>query len=404
MLQRLQIDVRDATLSRAERLLRAHFECGVRLHLVEELESAHRVLRCRVVNPGPGLPASVVIKHLKREDDALLFPPRRQFLNELASLRFLRDLPVACGPHLYASDAAERLMVIEDLGEGPSLQDILIAGETARATFHLTALGGLLGRMQEAAARRQAVLSALQSSLGVSNARCGGSMDVRDRRSPRHACLDSRAVARPDGFDEAVAAVGAAMIDDSIWRTLVHFDAGPHNCIQTDGTLKLFDFEFAGLGNGLIDVVGARMAFPVAYHGRRLPAPVVEALESSYRVERLTTIPQAAETDFFRSALAHACAHWALTKLWGFWKDYLHDRWVQGPDYDARDGWDPERAAYFRQMVFTYLFTFVETARRWACLPALRAVLARVMAALRVHWPDLEPWPFYPAFAGWAPA
>jgi hypothetical protein len=226
-------------------------------------------------------------------------------------------------------------------------------------------------------------------------------MDVRDLLSPLHACLDLLAVARPDGLDEAVAAVGAAMVDDVTWRTLVHFDAGPHNCIQAAGTLKLFDFEFAGLGNGLIDVVGARMAFPVAYHGRRLPAPVVEALESSYRVERLAAIPQAVETAFFRSALAHACAHWALTKLWGFWKNYLRDRLGQGPDYDAQDGWDPERAAYFRQMIFTYLFTFVETTRRWACLPTLRSVMERVRDALCGHWPDLEPWPLYPAFAGW---
>jgi hypothetical protein len=343
-----------------------------------------------------------VIKHLKREDDALLFPPRRQFLNELASLNFLHECEIGCGPRLYASDADQRMMIVEDLGQGPSLQDVLMSGEAATGTFHLTALGGMLGRIQEATSHRSDAFTVMQATLGVSSALCGGSMDVRNLIPLLHECLDALSVAPNEGFDGAVAVVGEAMIEDPRWRTFAHFDAGPHNCITRGRTLKLIDFEFAGLGNGLIDLVGARMAFPVAYHGRRVPEVVVDALESNYRVERLASVPAAGDDTFFRTELARACAHWALTKLWGFWKDYLRDRLKEGPAYDDQEDRGPQRAAYFRQMIFTYLLSFVETARQWDVLPELRSILARVMDRLRIHWPDLAPWPFYPAFAAWS--
>jgi hypothetical protein len=351
-----------------------------------------------VLEPTDGMPSSVVVKQLGETDNSLLFPPRQQFLNEWASLQFLSDLRLACGPQLYAGDDAAQVMVIEDLGEGPSLQDLLFGHDPVEATQALVEWGSLMGRMQQVSAPHQEAFLALQSSRGASTAVSDGSEDVRDLLPVLHECLQALAAALHDGFDETVHAVGAAMCERSPLWTLVHFDAGPHNVQPTRHGLRMLDFEFAGLGNGLIDVVGARMAFPAAYRGRRVPTSVVETLEERYRAERDSGIASFAGEAPFRAALAQACAHWTLTKLSGFWRNYLRPRLAGGPSYDVREGKDPARAAYFRQMVFTYLFSFAETTREWQLLPELRVTIEQVMQALRGYWPKLEPWPLYPAF------
>jgi hypothetical protein len=388
-----------STISCAERLLGARWGQPVRLQIVEQFESAHRVLRCRVVAPSDGVPGSVVVKQLGQTDDSLLFPPRQQFLNEWASLEFISDLKLACGPQLYGGDDAAQMIVVEDLGEGPSLQDLLFGHDRAAATQALAEWSGLLGRMQEVSAPCQEAFLALQSSRGASTALSDGSADVRDFLPVLHECLQVLAVAPHSDFDEAVHAVGAAMRERSPLWTLVHFDAGPHNVQPAEHGLRMLDFEFAGLGNGLIDIVGARMAFPAAYRGRRVPAGVVEAFEERYRAERNRTIALFREEASFHAALAQACAHWALTKLWGFWKNYLRTRLAKGPSYDAREGRDPARAAYFRQMVFTYLSSFAGATQAWRVLPELRVTIEQVMEALCGYWPELEPWPLYPAFS-----
>jgi hypothetical protein len=68
-----------------------------------------------------------------------------------------------------------------------------------------------------------------------------------------------------------------------------------------------------------------------------------------------------------------------------------------GPDYEAQRGLNPENTAYYRRMVFTYLISFVETANTFGALSELRTIAEQIIDALRQRWPELEPWPIYPA-------
>jgi tRNA A-37 threonylcarbamoyl transferase component Bud32 len=388
----------ESTLSHAAQLLGDRLGQPVTLKAVERLDSQHLVLRCQILGPQKGVLATAIIKQLIDNPQSNQFPPRQQFLNEWANLQFLTYLGLDDGPRLYASDTNTQMIIIEDLGRGPSLLDILNSQDPDRAATALVKWGTLLGRLHDAAAPHLDTFADIQSSLGTTNAICDGSVDVRRLLPPLQECLNALSVTPTDDFIDAVAEVGAAMHEDPPWRTLVHFDAGPHNCIQTENAPKLLDFEFAGAGNGLIDLVGPRMAFPPAYRGGRIPNTVIEKIENGYQAERAASVPLAAEDSIFRSALTQACAHWALVKLGEFWENYLRDRLAQDTGHETREDRTPERAAYFRQMTFTYLLSFAETAAEWEQMDALRTTIQKVMAALQTHWTDLEPWPLYPAF------
>ena len=383
----------------AEKRLAERFTHPVRLEPTAKLDSQHLVVRYRVHAGDPVFPNTLILKQVNDDSKVIAqFTPRTLFLNEWASLEFLSGLTSDCSPQLYASDRTEQFVLLEDLGECPSVQEILYGDDPARAHAALIEWGALLGRMQRATRGHESRFRALQMELGATTSLSDGYFDLRVELPLLRECLHTLEIPLPDGFDAAIAAIASAMCDPSPFRSFAHFDAGPHNGLLTPNGIRLLDFELAGFGHGLIDVVGARMAFPAAYRGRRVPMASVQALEASYRAEIVHASPELAEDRVFYPALVQACAHWAFVRIWGFWKSYLKNRLEIGPDYENQRNIKPENAAYFRTMVLTYLISFIETAETFGELSSLRIIAEQVMDALRRIWPELEPWPVYPAF------
>jgi hypothetical protein len=71
----------------------------------------------------------------------------------------------------------------------------------------------------------------------------------------------------------------------------------------------LLDFEVAGYGHGLLDVVCARLTFPPAFGGRLSPPDIVRQLEAAYRAELVGRVPAIADDELFALAVAQASAH-----------------------------------------------------------------------------------------------
>ncbi len=194
----------------------------------------------------------------------------------------------------------------------------------------------------------------------------------------------------PQQFDQGVlfrnewasTALEGAIHGPGIFRTFVHHDAGPHNFVVMPTGVRLLDFEFAGYGHGLLDVVCARLAFPPAFCGRLIPREVVAQLEARYRAELIPAVPALDDDERFTEAIAQASTHWAFSKLIGFWRAYLRERLLEGESRDTRDGRAPERAAFFRRQVFTYLRLALATLEEQNHLPELRTVLARLVQQL----------------------
>jgi len=72
--------------------------------------------------------------------------------NEIAALQFLSGQGVTVAPQVIASDDTAGIIVMEDLGSGPSLADMLFNHDSRAATAALVAFGTALGEMHAATA------------------------------------------------------------------------------------------------------------------------------------------------------------------------------------------------------------------------------------------------------------
>jgi hypothetical protein len=391
---------------RVEALLAGVYQGSVHLDVLEQFESSHSVLRCAVHAQGAAVqtPGTVIVKQraLDQPRAAHDFDQNLLFRNEWASLDFLTSLPggQGLGPRLVASDRLTGLVVLEDLGAVQSVQDVLYSPDRQAVTAALMGMGRTLGRLQGITHGHEGEFVTLQNALAASTTVSDASLDCRRHLDDLHACLAGLDIDIDNNFDRAIHDLEGAIHGPGVFHTFVHNDAGPHNFVVTASGVKLLDFEFAGYGHGLLDVVCARLGFPPSFRGRIVPPEIVRQLEECYRNELAKQTPQLMDDRIFSEALAQACAHWAFSKLIGFWDPYLRERLVEGEARDTRDSRAPKRSAFFRKQVFTYLRLTLGTLEEHDQLPELRLTLSRIIERLLHIWPDTPYLSTYPAFGG----
>ena len=389
----------------AESLLTNVFRSPIHLEVLEQFESNHSVLRCKVRFEGPDTPFPDTIIVKQRILDRTIKPdPFDQvvlFRNEWASLDFLAslsngDVP---GPHRIASDRQTGLVVIEDLGAVQSVQDVLYEADRQAATDALVGMGKVLGQIQGMSAGKEGQFLAIQKALEVNTPECDANLDCRSKLEELKSCLSVLELNISENFFQAVFDLESAIHGPGIWRTFVHNDAGPHNFVVTDRGVQLLDFEFSGYNHGMVDIVCARLGFPPAFRGRTLPREVVQQLEAAFFTELSRQVPEMANALDFPLVMSQASAHWALSKLLGF-APYLRERLLKGEAYDRRDGRDPRRGAFFRQQVFTYLRLTLASLEEGNHLHEIRQGLAQIVERLLQIWPETPLLDTYPAYGG----
>src|SRR5262245_38538776 len=133
-----------------------------------------QVYRLRLGGP-PGTPATAILKvvHLapgRPYDPDDPDPEGRAALlhNEWAGYAWLGTLPALRGvtPRLLGGDRALGLLVLEDLGPGESLADLLLGSDPVAARAGLQAYAATLGRLHAATAGRFAEYRAVRTALG----------------------------------------------------------------------------------------------------------------------------------------------------------------------------------------------------------------------------------------------
>jgi hypothetical protein len=398
-----------ATIQLAESVLLDTFGSPVRLSVIDELDSRHLVLRCKLEAASDNAPASLILKRL-----AVDAPPEQQphplgsFANELSSLRFLGGLrnQVNVGPQLFGAHRRAGLLILEDLGAHQTLQGILGGNDPRLAADTLLKLGRLLGKVQLAALGKEGDFQVPQVASGVSLPPSVATQELRSARADLDACLDALQVRSPVGLCDAIGRLEEAIHDqDSPFRTWLHCDLKTQNVLRSkSGRVQLLDFEFAGFGHALLDAVSVRMAFPpppvpVINSGRMVPPAVVCRFEDGYRTGIVRGIPKAADDDCYREALVQACAHWALVKLLSMWRIDLKEHLSEGRACDSERR-TPHKTGYarFRQQGVAYLQTFVVAAEEFEQLPIIRTAARGVILALLRIWPEIRPLHCFPAF------
>ena len=265
------------------------------------------VLRCHVI-PAPSTgPEAVILKYVQQRPGK----DRLGLFNEWAGLQFLSQLELdpPVSPTFYGGDREEGVVVLEDLGAGDSLADVLLGSDAARAEAALLSFARTLGRMQAASIPSVGEYRRLRAELGPPGGEAiieASTLATEFERVLGSAGLSLR------GAEEDVEAVIAGIAQPGPFLALVHGDACPSNEQLVDQRVVLLDFATAGLRHALLDGVCGRVPFPSCWCARRLPAHLPPLMEEGYRSELVRGCPAAEDDAAFASEAVSATAYWLI--------------------------------------------------------------------------------------------
>jgi hypothetical protein len=351
--------------------------------------------------------AGAVVKMAHRGDDGEFdkdnadpFGPAAKLWNEWAGLEFLSSLPTPCTavPAFYGGDAELGFVVMEDLGSGPSLANLLLGTSAEQARAGLDGYVDALAEVHLATFGHTEAYDELRARFGAtapahhgfSAAKCLGDLKEPLRDLDSTIDLDGDAAA-------AVAWIDAILDDPGPWRAFSLNDCCPdNNRVDASGKLRLFDVEFADARHALLDVAYLRTTMPTCWCVRRLMPDLADDLVQRYR-DRLAAGGRATSDAEFHAALNACAAFWALLNASWHAKAALEPTGADRPYWDAYDFTFGSR----RQIFLQRLTELADAADRQPELAALRTCLVDpARAAARRAWQVVEPLPLYPAFTG----
>jgi len=300
----------------------------------------------------------------------------QRFETELAALDLLSGMPAPVAPRLLGADPAAGILVMEDLGQGASLADSLLAGERERAEADLAAYARALGSMHAWTIQRA-------PDPGAHPALERGPewlTHIADGKEPFLA-----AAARL-----GLSAGGVAGEIDEITATLrdagnvglVHDDPCPDNVLLVDGVCRVVDFEGSGWGAVVLDAGYLIAPFPSCWCFASLPGEVAAPALGIYR-------------GTLEAAGIRLGADWdaeMLAALAGFIVARGR-RITEMLDEDPQWG-----TTTMRPRLLAWLSSFIDRADGEAALPRLRALLGELHDQLSSRWPG-TPVLEYPALA-----
>ncbi|MGH3487233.1 MAG: hypothetical protein ACRDP8_04860, partial [Actinopolymorphaceae bacterium] len=330
------------------------------------------------------------------KDDADPFSPASRLWNEWAGLEFLSALPTPCTavPAFYGGDAELGFIVMEDLGSGPSLANILLGSSASEARAGLEGYVDALAEVHLATFGRTEEYDVLRARLSPSSGGHSYSAAklVDDLRTPL-TVLDPNLDLGGD-VAAAVTWIDTILGDPGPWRVFSLNDCCPdNNRVDERGRLRLFDVEFADTRHALLDVAYLRTTMPTCWCVRRLVPDLAEDLVQRYR-GRLVAAGRTFADEEFHAALNASAAFWALLNASWHLEAALGESGADRPYWDAYDFTFGSR----RQIFLQRLGELADAADRQPELAPLRRGFADpVRAAARRTWQVVEPLPLYPA-------
>jgi Ser/Thr protein kinase RdoA (MazF antagonist) len=331
----------------AEALLDRAWGAGTSVRAAEPIWDRSHVVRLHLATD-----RSVVMKKRAGND---------AFGAELAALELLNEMPEPVVPRLLGADAEAGILLMEDLGPGPSLADSLLTGDRSRVEADLVCYAEALGSMHAWSMGRPG-----DPGLGAPpwpDAVARG----KDAFLGAAVSLGLAAVAAGTEIDQL-----PLLLNETGYHGLVHGDPCPDNVRFLDGRCRIFDFEHSGWGAVVLDASFLLAPFPSCWCFGRLPASVAAPAMSAYR-GRL----QAAGIDLGSS--------WdvAMTAALGAWIVAWGDAIAKVLDED--DQWG---TTTMRPRLLTWLNSFTSAAGRSGVLPGLRVLASELHERLSARWPQ----------------
>ena len=257
-------------------------------------------------------------------------------------------------------------MVMEDLGNGPSLAELLLGPDPDRATSALRAWATTLGTALAATLRSGAPAERTKLTAGL---------------SPLASLAAELAVPVPSGLDDDAAFIEDAFSVASPWLAYCPGDTCPDNSrVRADGSVRLFDFEGSGWRHAASEAAYCRAPLCNCWCMAAVPAGILASMEIDFLTGLRPPRPEE-----FRAAIGLAAVSWTLTTF-DYFRSFVVDGRPVGP---------PEAPADGRQYV-VHRLTAIESERDR--LPALGDLACRLRKAIVARWPSAAELPAYPAF------
>jgi len=306
-----------------------------------------------------------MIKQIKEE-------PVRGF-SDWASLAFLSELPEAAGlvPRFYGGDVPNRFFLMEDLGSGSPLQEILTGSDPVASRAALRALASQMGRLQAASLGKQARFEAIRAALpereGLGRER--EAAHWLENRAKIEAWFLALDCAIPTDFEAGLKLISETYRQSDDFLAFTHGDPAPSNNHFREGQARLLDFEYGGFRHALYDIAGWNILCP-------LPADCVREMSRCFREELAQAFPAARDEARFAQEWAAVCAYRALAMLTWIPPDVLRQNraWA--------DNWT------MREAVFTALSRLREGMKGFPPWEAVGEGAGILLEALRKRWPE----------------
>lgn len=374
----------------AERAISSTLDMRAALSDPIRLESPNNVFRAQMSPQVADLGSSVVVKNVTMTEwNRSGSAESDQFLNEWTVLDHLEASGVT--PRVIAADRQSSLMVIEDFGECPTLEDLLNdpEGDDVRST--LARCGEALATVHGTGIGREAGFLDAQAARSTTSPHSDSIVDFRfERRDLFSESFDVIGVDVHPRFWESVAILEQAIHDESTFRSLVHGDAGPQNFLIRDEDVRMIDFEFGVYLNVMCDLGGARVGFPQTWETRSVSADDARIFEDAYRRVASQWIPDLEDDHRFTTNLLFGAGHWALNRWAGGWRSDFRNM-MHGED---RDDGELRRSHYA-----TLWTAFINAAAESDELGPVVSTLTSGLEILQGKWPDMKPLGPYPALA-----
>ena len=303
--------------------------------------------------------------------------------NERAALETLGEVGAGFSPAFLAGDDELGVLVMSDLGRGPTVEELLLeptAGEAAASA--LVEHGRALARLHGATAtpHAEAIFVARRRRLGRGTYEPARARTHYASHDLRHLWAETAESARALGFtppDDGASADLDGLLRELAapgpFLALTNLDASPQNVVLAGGRAWIVDFEGAGMRHLALDACMLRFPFPNYGHWAILPEHVRAAMESAYRKELVASGVGAAEEDAaYDRAMAIGCASTVVLRIHRL----------------PRIADDDEQAERRRTQMVSAIDVFCRAAADAAVLHRLAAWFAGLADEMRARWSE----------------
>jgi hypothetical protein len=349
-----------------------------RLRVVEEFRRG-RVARCAVIGDDE---QSVVVKVAGRNASPA---QRALFANEQAALTLLNRLAPGCAVELLAVESAVGAVVLEDLGDEPTVASRLLGADEHSARAALLAHAAALGAMHSASVGHAEEFDELrrsaQSGVVTTDRMSLRNRDMTEAIAGFPGLLSDYGLPRPGpAVLMELEAVKPVLADPGGFLALTSGDPCPDNNRITSAGVQLFDFDAAAFRHALTDGAHYRLPFPNCWCWRALPSGIAADANTAYRQALAVGCDLARDSGAFFAALT------AVTVAWSIW---IMNRWLPRVAKDV----------VAQQRIVGSLAEIVDLAAMAETSPELQTWAADTRKLLSIKWGPSEA-PTYPAFGG----